>query len=330
MTSVMDRRAFISGLTLGLLAVPLAAAAQPAGQVYRIGFLGAASPSGYAPLVEALRLGLRDLGYVEGKNLAIEYRWAEGKYDRLPDLAAELVRQKVDLIVTHGTPGSLAAKQATRTIPIVMALSGDAVATGLVASIARPGGNLTGSNFFFPELNAKRLELLKEALPRASRMAGLANPDNPATAGALKAMDQMAKSLTVDFQAVEVRGPDEFRGAFSAMVKGRVDGIVVLDDGMMIANARQVADLAAKNQLPAIGFMEYADAGGLMAYAVNFPEIWRRAATFVDKIFKGAKPGDLPVEQPTKFELVVNLKTAKALGLTIPPSLLRRADQVIE
>jgi len=326
----MDRRAFIGALAGGLLAAPLVAEAQRVSEVYRVGFLGAASPLGYAPFVEALRLGLRDLGYVEGKNLAIEYRWAEGKYDRLPDLAAELVRQKVDLIVTHGTPGTLAAKQATRTIPIVMALSGDAVANGLVASFARPGGNITGTSFFFPELNAKRLELLKEALPRARRMAAFANPDNPATAGALKALDQMAGSLTVDFHSVEVRGPDEFPGAFSAMVQRRVEGVVVLDDGMLIGNARKVADLTAKNRLPAIGFKEYFDAGGLMAYAVNFPKIWRRAGFFVDKILKGTKPADLPVEQASKFDLVINLKAAKALGLTVPQSLLQRADQVIE
>jgi putative ABC transport system substrate-binding protein len=317
-------------LTGGLLAVPLIAEAQRPGKVYRIGFLGAASPSGYAPLVEALRLGLRDVGYVEGKNLAIEYRWAEGKYDRLPDLAAELVRQKVDLIVTHGTPGTLAAKQATRTIPVVMALSGDAVANGLVASFPRPGGNITGTSFFFPELNAKRLQLLKEALPRARRMAGFANPDNPATAGALKAMDRMAESLTVDFHVVEVRGPDEFSGAFSTMVQKRIEGVVVLDDGMLIGNARKVADLTARNRLPAIGFQEYFDAGGLMAYAVNFPQVWRRAGIFVDKILRGANPAELPVEQAAKFDLVMNLKTAKALGLTIPQTLLQRADQVVE
>jgi putative ABC transport system substrate-binding protein len=317
-------------LAVGLALTPLAAEAQQAGKGWRIGFLGSASPSGYAKLVEALRQGLRDLGYVEGKNLAIEYRWAEGKYDRLPDLAAELVRLKVDLIVTHGTPGTLAAKRATTTIPIVMVISGDAVATGLVTSIARPGGNVTGSTFFFPELNAKRLELLKEALPRATLIAAFGNPDNPSISPAVNAMDVMAKSLKVGFEVVQVRGPDEFVSAFSAMVKRRVDGIVVIDDALLIANAQQLADLVAKNRMPSIGFREYVDAGGLMAYAVNFPKIWRRAAVFVDKILKGAKPADLPIEQATEFEFVINLKTAKALGLTIPQTLLRRADQVIE
>jgi putative ABC transport system substrate-binding protein len=317
-------------LTLALLAAPLAPAAQPAGKTYRIGYLGSTSPSGFhAQVVEELRQGLRDLGFVEGKNLAIEYRWAEGKYDRLPDLAAELVRLQVDLIVTQGTPGSLAARQATATIPIVM-ISGDAVATGLVTNIARPGGNVTGSTFFFPELNAKRLELLKEALPRASRMAAFGNADNPSITPALKAMELMAKSLKVDLEAVQVRGPAEVAGTFSAMVKRRVDGVVLIDDPMLIANARQLADLTAKNRIATIGSGEYARAGGLMAYAVNLPESYRRAAVFVDKILKGAKPGELPIEQATRFEFVINLKTAKALGLTIPQSLLLRADEIIQ
>jgi putative ABC transport system substrate-binding protein len=309
----------------------LAGEAQQAGKVYRIGYLGSTSPSNYqAPLVEALRQGLRSLGYVEGKNLAIEYRWAEGRYDRLPGLAAELVNLKVDLIVTHGTPGSLAARQATTTIPIVMALSGDAVATGLVTSISRPGGNLTGSTFFFPELNAKRLELLKEALPRARRMAALGNADNPSVKSALKAMESMAISLNVVLEAVQVRAPEELPDAFSAMVQRGVDGVVLIDDPMLIGNARLLVDLSAKNRMPTLGFTEYAHAGGLMAYAVNFSESWRRAAVFVDKIFKGAKPGELPIEQATRFNFVVNLVAARALGLKIPQPLLIRADEVIQ
>jgi putative ABC transport system substrate-binding protein len=317
-------------LAVGLALAPGAAGAQPQAKVHRLGFLGGASPAGYAHLVEALRQGLGELGYVEGKNLAVEYRWAEGKYDRLPDLAAELVRLKVDLIITHGVPGSLAAKQATATIPIVMAIVGDVVATGLVTSIARPGGNITGSTFFFPELSAKRVELLKEAVPRAIRMAALANRDNPGARPSLDAIEQIAKSLKVEVQPVRVGGPDDLSDAFSAMVKGRMDGVVVIDDGMLIANAGQVANLATKHRLPTIGFREYADAGGLLAYAVNFPAIWRRAAVFVDKILKGAKPSELPIEQATRFEFVVNLKTAKALGLTIPQTLLLRADQIIQ
>jgi putative ABC transport system substrate-binding protein len=276
-----------------------------------------------------LRQGLRDLGYVEGKNLTIEYRWAEDRYERLPGLAAELVALKVDVLVTHGTPGSRAARQATATIPIVMAISGDAVATGLVTSIARPGGNLTGSTFFFPELNAKRLELLKEALPRASRIAALGNADNPSLAPALKALESMARSLKVDLEAVQVRRPEELAGAIPAMVKRGIDGVVLVDDPMLIANTRQLADLAAKHPIPVIGFTEYAHAGGLMSYGVNLAESWRRAAVFVDKILKGAKPGDLPIEQATRFDFAVNLATARTLGLTIPQLLLIRADEVI-
>jgi putative tryptophan/tyrosine transport system substrate-binding protein len=326
----MDRRRFLAMVSGSLLAAPLATHAQQPGKVHRIGYLGATTAFSYARHVEALRLGLRDLGYVEGKNLAIAYRWAEDKYDRLPDLAAELVRMKVDLIVTHTTPGTLAAKHATTTIPIVMAISGDAVATGLVASIARPGGNITGSSFFFPELSAKRLELLTEARPAARRMAALVNPDNPAHKLALKARESLATALKVELEVVEVRAPQDVSDIFSAMVKRRVEAVSVLDDPMLIANARQIADLAVSTRLPTIGFREIVDAGGLIAYSVDFPAAWRRAAVFVDQILKGAKPADLPVEQPTKFDLVINLKTARALGLTIPPSLLQRADQVID
>jgi putative ABC transport system substrate-binding protein len=325
----VDRRAVIAG-ALALLVAPRAGPAQQARKLYRIGYLGSTSNSGHhARLVDAFRRGLRDLGYVEGEHLVIEYRWAEGRYERLPELAAELVRLPVDVLVTHGTPGSRAAKQATAAIPIVMAISGDAVATGLVTSIARPGGNLTGSTFFFPELMAKRLELLKEAIPRAGRMAAFGNADNQATAPALKAMELMARALRVDLEAVQIRGPDEFAIAFSAMARRQVDGAVVIDDPLLIGTARQLAELATKNRIPTIGDRAHAEAGGLLAYGVNLPEFWRHAAVFVDKILKGASPGGLPIEQSTKFELLINLKTAQALGLTIPPSLLLRADQTI-
>ena len=293
----MDRRRFVAG-TLGLLGSPLAAGAQSAGRVYRIGFLGGASLSGYAPFVEALRQGLGDLGYVEGKNLAIEYRWAHGQYDRLPMLAANLVRLKVDLIVTHGAPGGLAAKDATTTIPIVPAISGDVVATGLVTSIARPGGNITGSTFFFPELNAKRVELLKEAVPRVRRMAALANRDNPGVRPSLDAMESVAKLLSVDLVPVWVRGLDEFPDAFSTMVRSRIDGIVVIDDGMLIANARRVMDLAMQHRLPTIGFRECADAGGLLAYAVNFPAIWRRRLSSWTRSSRARSPASYPSSKP--------------------------------
>jgi len=313
-----------------LLALSFPAGAQHPGKIPRIGFLGAASASGYAPQLEAFRRGLRDLGYVEGKNIILEYRWAEGTYDRLPVLAAELVRLKPDLVLTHGTAGTRAGKQATTTIPIVMAVSGDAVATGLVASLAHPGGNITGSSFFNPELAAKRLELLKEVVPALTRVAVLMNPGNPVNEVSLQAMERTARSLGLELQQVNVGGPEEFNAAFSTIVKGRAGALSVFDDAMLIAQARRVADLAAKNRLPTIGFSELAEAGGLMSYGVNFPDLWRRAATYVDKILKGAKPADLPVEQPTKFEFIINLKIAKQIGLTIPQSVLYRADKVIK
>jgi putative ABC transport system substrate-binding protein len=241
-----------------------------------------------------------------------------------------LVRLKPDLVLTHGTAGTRAAKQATTTIPIVMAVSGDAVATGLVASLAHPGGNITGSSFFNPELAAKRLELLKEVVPALTRVAVLMNPGNPVNEVSLQAMERTARSLGLELQQVNVGGPEEFNAAFSTIVKGRAGALSVFDDAMLIAQARRVADLAAKNRLPTIGFSELAEAGGLMSYGVNFPDLWRRAATYVDKILKGAKHADLPVEQPTKFEFIINLKIAKQIGLTIPQSVLYRADKVIK
>jgi putative ABC transport system substrate-binding protein len=325
---LLDRRAFLATLGGGLLAVPLAAEAQPAGKVWRIGFLGAASLSAWASRVEALRAGLRDLGYVEGKNIVIEFRWADGMYDRLPDLAAELARLKIDVLVTAGTPGVLSAKRATTTIPIVMAVSGDAVATGLIASLARPGGNITGSTSFSQQLHAKRLGLLKEAMPHLVGV--LFNPRNPAFATDLQEMEVAARSMKVRLQRFETQRPNEFAGAFAAMARSRVDAVVIQEDGMLNDNTRAMADLAAQERLPSIGLKEFADAGGVMGYGVNRVELFRRTAYFVDRILKGAKPGDLPVEQASTFDFAINLKTAKALGLTIPPSLLQRADQVIE
>jgi putative ABC transport system substrate-binding protein len=328
----MTTRVFLltPGLGLALLCASIASEAQPEGKVWRIGLLSSASPAAYSQRVDALRQALGDLGYVEGKNLVIESRWADGQYARLPELAAELIRLKVDLIVTHGTPGSLAAKRATTTIPVVMAVTGDVLTTGLVASLARPGGNLTGLTFFFPEITAKRLELLIEALPGARRVAALVNPNNPVHATAVNAMNLTAQSLKVELQATEVRKADDIPGAFSAMVRRRVDGMVVVDDAMINANVRQVTDLAVKHRLPSIGLREHVDMGGLLAYGGGSPEMWRRAATFLDKIFRGANPGELPIEQATRFEFVVNLKTAKAFGLTIPPAVLARADEVIQ
>jgi putative tryptophan/tyrosine transport system substrate-binding protein len=314
---------------VGLLS-PVAAEAQQAAKVARIGYLVTnlvVNPH----LHEAFRQGLRDLGYVEGRNLVIEYRDAEGKPERLPALAAELVALKVDVIVTGGgTPPALAAKQATTTIPIVMAGVGDAVATGLVSSLARPGGNITGLTDFVPELTAKRLELLKQAVPRTRRVGILVNLDNPSHVAVFKALESTAKSLNVELQTFEARGPNDFERAFSRMAKSRVDAIVVTQDSLFNANVRAIAALAAQRRLASSGTRAFAEAGGAIGYGMNFPANLHRAAYFVDKILKGAKPSDLPVEQPTKFELVVNLKTAKTLGLTIPQSLLLRADQVIE
>ena len=328
---MITRRRIVITLGAGVLTAPLASfAQQQTTKVFRIGFLGTESASGYASNMEALLAGLRELQYVEGKNFVIESRWAEGKYDRLPGLAAELVHLKIDVLVTHGTPGTRAAKRATTTIPIVIATSGDPVANGLVASLARPGGNVTGSATFTAELMGKRLELLKGAVQRITLVAVLANADNPAMTVDVKVIEATARSLQVGLRQFEVRRPREFESAFSAMTKGRVDAVVIHQDGMLNANPGAIADLAVKHRLPSAGFKDFAEAGGLIGYGANFLEMYRRAAGFVDKILKGAKPGDLPVERPTKFELVVNMKTAKALGIQIPNSILVRADKVIE
>jgi ABC-type uncharacterized transport system substrate-binding protein len=317
-------------LTLSLFLVPLAAETQQTAKVPRIGFLGLASASSFGKQVEALRAGLRDLGYLEGKNVVIHYRWAENKYERLSDLAGELVRLRVDILVTHGTPGALAAKRATTTIPIIVAGSADAVASGLVESLARPGGNITGSTFFIPELNAKRLEIFKETLSHTSRMAVLVNPDNPGMVPIIPAMELAASSLKVGLQQLPMRGPNEFDGAFSAMTKSRVDAVVIIEEPMFQAYAGVLAGLAMKKRLPSAGFKEFAEAGGLLGYGVDILGLFRRVAYFVDRILKGVPPAQLPVERPTKFELVINMKTAKALGLTIPQSVLGRADEIIQ
>ena len=323
------RREFIMLLGGAAVGWPLAARAQQPGKMARIGFLGSATAAGSAESVEALRAGLRDFGHVEGRNIVIEFRWAEGKYDRLSDLVAELIRLNVDLIVTHGTPGTRTAKQATTTIPIVMAISGDAIATGIVRSLAQPEANLTGSTFFLPELNAKRLELLKEACPQVARVAALSNPDNPVSKPIIPAMQTAATPLKLEIDAAKAQGPSEFDSAFAAMVKSRVDAVVVTEDGEFAASFGTIAALSAANKLASIGSPEYARAGGLIGYGVNLPGLYRRAAYFIDRILKGAKPADLPIEQPTKFELVVNFKTAKALGLDVPATVLaRRGDRM--
>jgi ABC-type uncharacterized transport system substrate-binding protein len=331
---VIDRRAFISSVSLGFLVAPLAVEAQPAGKVFRIGYL--ASNLAAAPhLHEAFRQGLRDLGYFEGRNVVIEYRDAEGKLERLPALAAELVALKVDVIVTGGgTPAALAAKQATRTLPIVFPAAADPVTDGLVTSLARPSDNVTGLSLLAPELVGKRVEQLKQAVPGVSQVAVLWQPGGlgeRTEKDTLKGAEAAARPLGVRLQFVEARGPAEFERAFSDMTRARAGALTVLPSPTFLYERRRLVDLAAKNRLPTVfAFREYVDAGGLMSYGPDITDMYRRAATYVDKIFKGAKPGDLPLEQPTKFELVINLKTAKALGLTIPPSLLQRADQVIE
>ena len=320
-------------VVLNLTLAPLAAEAQQAGPAARIGYL-AANLTVSPHMTEAFRQGLRDLGYVDGRSVVIEYRDAEGKYDRLPARAAELVALKVDVIVAADTPAALAAKQATRTLPIVFIGAGDPVTIGLVTSLARPGGNVTGLSLLAPELVGKRLELLKQAVPGVGRVAALWQPGfvgERTEKDMLKEVEVAARALGVRLQFVEVRGPADFDRAFSDMTRARADALTVLGSAMFANERRRVVDLAAKNRLPGVyGFREYVDAGGLMAYGPNVADLFQRAATYADKILKGAKPGDLPVEQPTKFELVLNLKTAKALGLTIPQSVLVRADQVIE
>ncbi len=327
------RLAFSITLLLGGLFSPVGAEAQQAAKIARIGYLTlslAAAPH----LREAFLQGLRDLGYVEGRNVVIEYRDAEGKLERLPALAAELVALKVDVIVAGGTPQALAAKQATRTIPIVFAAAVDPVENGLVTSLARPGGNVTGLSNLAQELVGKRLEQLKQAVPRVSRVAVLWQPGafpERTEKELLKEAEVAARALGVRLQFVEARGPEDFDRAFSEMTRKRADALTVLSCGMCVNERRRLVDLAAKNRLPALyQTRESVDAGGLMSYGPNLADSFRRAATYVDRILKGAKPGDLPVEQPTKFELVINLKAAKALGLTIPPSLLGRADHVVE
>src|SRR5262245_23257167 len=328
---MMDRRAFITVLGGGLLGAPLLAEAQPPGKVYRMGYLysGSATSSPRAP--EAFREGLRELGWVEGRNIVIDYRFAEGRFDRLPDLAAELVRLKVNVIVAWPTPPAIAAKNATGTIPIVMIGVGYPIELGLIASLARPGRNVTGVSFNVGEEIGKGLELLKETLPKVRRVAILSNPANPGHAQAVSIVQAAARSLGLQLRLLEAREPNQLEGAFAAIAKDRVEALLVVTDSMFISQRVRLADLAAKNRLPAIfGVREFVDAGGLISYGVSVPDLMRRAATFVDKILKGAEPADLPVEQPTRFELVINLKTAKALGLTIPQSILIRADEIIQ
>jgi putative ABC transport system substrate-binding protein len=328
--SLMRRRRVLAGLLLAI-AAPLAAEAQPAGKVYRIGFLGNSTAALEAHLVGPFREGLRELGYVEGQNIVTEYRWAEGKYERFPALIAELLAQRVEVIVTAGTPASLAVKKATTSVPLIMVAVGDPVATGLVASLARPGGNITGLTSIAEETEGKRLELLREVIPRLSHVAALWNPENPTLLPQLKQMRDSAQVLGMKVQVLEVRTPGALEETFKAILRERPGALLVMGDRLFLHNRQRIMDFATAQRLPVVPVHpELVEAGGLMSFGPSYPGMHRRAAYFVDRILKGARPAHLPVERPARFELVINLKAAKALGLTIPPSLLARADQVIE
>jgi putative tryptophan/tyrosine transport system substrate-binding protein len=325
----MRRREFITLLAGAAVEWPCTAVAQS--KIYRLGILETISPIVNAANFDALRKGLRELGYVEGQNLFFEYRSADGRNERFPALVAELVRLKVDLIVTRSTPAVLAVKAATTAIPVVMAATANPVGDGIVATLARPGGNITGLSSFHTELSNKRLELLREMIPRIARIATLSDPSNPVTPGQQEDVRRAARSMGIETQFLEARNREDLGPAFEVAAREKVEALIVQNSAPTQANLQLTVDLAARHRLPVIyASKEFVDAGGLMTYGVNYPDLYRRAATYVDKILKGAKPADLPVEQPTKFELVINLKTAKALGLAIPDKVLALADEVIE
>jgi putative ABC transport system substrate-binding protein len=327
---VVSRQCSVVGLALCAMLFALCplVEAQQQKKVYRIGYISGRSEAG--PLDDVFKSALRELGYVDGQNITMMYRWAEEKLDRLPALAVELVKLNVDIIVTETTPAAQAAKKATTTIPIVMALSGDAVGAGLVASLARPGANITGLTFVGTDVGGKLVELLKEISPKTSRLAYLAHPDLAPEAIAFKKMQPVAQGLGMSIRRVDARSQNDFKGTFDKMKQSRVDGLVVSPNVIYVQNRKLIVDLTTQYRLPAIyGRGDFVDAGGLASYGTSFPDLYRRAATYVDKILKGLSPADLPVEQPTKFELIINLKTAKRIGLTIPPNVLARADKVI-
>ena len=327
----MDRRAFIGTLAGSLLAAPLAAEGQQAGKVYRIGFLGNSTEALEANLVGPFREGLRERGYVEGRDLTIEYRWAEGAYERFPALIAELIALKSDIIVTAGTPAALAVKRTTTTIPVVMAAVGDPIGTGLVKSLARPGGNLTGLVAIAPDLEGKRLELLTQIVPKLSSVAFLGNPANPIHVTSEKQASAAAKALHLKVVFYPVRAEGEFDHAFQAIVGQRSGALVMLADRLFLHHRARIVEFTARHRLPAVyAYSELVQAGGLMSFGPSYPEMHRRAAYFVDRILKGARATDLPMEQPSKFELILNLRTARTLGLVIPQEVLQRADHVIE
>jgi putative ABC transport system substrate-binding protein len=323
-----NRRKLLFALGTCVIAAPLASFAQQQGKVWRIGVLVPGAASGWAPMVESLRAGLRELGYVEGKNLSIEYRWADGQYDRLPDFAAELVRLKVDVIVTNATAGVGAARRATATVPIVMGAIGDAVASGFVTNLSHPGANITGLSFFAKEIAVKRLELLKEAVPELTRVAFLTDQTIPREY--LTTMTSAARTMKMALDLIDVKSPEKLENTLAEMAKKRIEGMVVMETPLLISIGKQIGAAASRHRIAAIGFKDVVEGGGLIAYGADIAEMWHRAATYVDKILKGAKPGDLPVEQARKFELVVNKNTASALGIKIPDSILVRADKVIQ
>jgi putative ABC transport system substrate-binding protein len=327
-----NRRKLLIMLGAGALAAPLGSFAQQQGKIWRVGFLSLRRPASLnSDFYGAFLQGMRDLGYVEGKNLVIEWRFADGKLERLPELAAELVKLKVDVIVAAGPQAISAAQKATVTIPIVMATAPDPVGSGFVKSLAHPGGNITGLSNISADISPKQLEMLLSIVPKLSRVAVLVNPTNSSHATVLKNVQGAAQRIAVTILSLDARTPQEIEKAFSAMAREKAGAVIVARDGLLIQQARQIAALAVKYRMPSIhGIREYVEAGGLMSYGPSLTDNFRRAATYVDKIFKGAKPGDLPVEQPTKLELIINGKTAKALGLTIPQSLLISADKVIE
>jgi putative tryptophan/tyrosine transport system substrate-binding protein len=326
----MRRKLFGLALCSMLLELCTSAQAQQPKKVPRIGFLSSVSPSSVSPRTEAFRQGLRELGYIQGKNIVIEWRFAEGNTDRLKEFAAELVRLKVDVIVTGGPAVNRPAKEATVTIPIVLGFDNDPVGNGFAISLARPGGNITGLSTYYPEISGKQLELLKEIIPRLSRVAVLGNSIQPGNPQSLRETELAATALGLQIQYLDVREAKDIEAAFRAAGKDPVGAVIVLTSVVTNTNRKQIVELAAKNRSPAIYYTsEWVEAGGLLTYGASFPDLFRRAATYVDKILKGAKPADLPVEQPTKFEFIINLKTAKQIGLTIPPNVLARADKVI-
>jgi putative ABC transport system substrate-binding protein len=327
---MIPRRTFVTGMAATMLTRPRAASAQQTPRHVRVGVLAAPAAASFARRTDALRAGLHEFGYVEGKNLHIEFRSADGQYDRLAGLATELIRAKVDVIVTAGTPAIRAAKQATQTVPIVIAAVGDAVAGGLVESLAKPGGNITGATYFAPELAAKQLEILKQIVPHTTRVAVVMNPDNPAMRSTLPAVEAAGRGLNLELEQIAVRHPGDFDAVYETITRRSLKAALIIDDPITIYNAKAIADLAVRHRLATVGFVEYAQAGGLMGYGVDLNAMWRRAAYFVDRIVRGANAGEIPMERAMKFDLIINRKTARAIGVTIEPSMLLRAERVIE